>query len=490
MPEINSKITVSPVILCGGSGTRLWPLSRSSFPKQFLEISGKISLFQQAVKRVKTIVSNSFSFGELLVVTADEHRFIALEQLRKTPTILAKLILEPEPRNTAPALTLAALEADRDGKDPILVIIPADQMIKDSKTFVDAIERSIKVADSGAIVVLGINPTRPETSFGYIKRTGNAASLGEFNVEQFIEKPNLNTAKAYIASGDYSWNSGIFVVRASIWLKALSQFRPDIKAQTEQAFLNSSEDETFVRPNADLFHSIPSESIDYAVIEKCPGTEFAIKMIPLDERWSDLGSWDAVWNEAEKDNYENMINGDVLAFKTSHSLIHSSHRLVSVVGLNNTAVIETADAILVADLNHSQYIKEIVSKLTAQNREEHMLHRKVFRPWGWYDTIDVGEHFKVKRIQVNPGASLSLQKHYKRTEHWVVVKGVAEIVCGDKKIILKENESTYIPLGEKHRLSNPFGEALEIIEVQSGSYLGEDDIVRLEDGYGRNKSEG
>ena len=481
-----SQLQVTPVILCGGSGTRLWPLSRAGFPKQFLVLSGKTSLFQQAVERVNNIASNDISVGETFVVTGEEHRFIALEQLREIPSVSAKLILEPEGKNTAPALTLAALQALKSGDDPVLVVIPADQTVQDKEAFIGALQRAVKVADSGEIVILGIKPTGPETGFGYIKQSGAVGELGDFNVAEFVEKPDLQTAQSYLDSGDYSWNGGMFVVRASIWVKALNTFRKDILASVENTFKQSTVDQYFIRPNKKLFLEIPSESIDYAVIEKCPGSQFEIRVITLDAGWNDLGAWDAVWQVGEKDQNGNLIHGDALVEASKDNLIHCSHRLVGAVGVNNLVIIETADAVMVADRSQSQFVKKIVSQLSDQARKEHLLHRKVSRPWGWYDTIDVGDRFKVKRIQVNPGASLSLQRHAKRAEHWVVVKGAAEVTCGDQVIILKENESTFIPLGEKHRLSNPSKDILEIIEVQSGDYLGEDDIVRIDDGYGRN----
>ncbi|MDA9087553.1 mannose-1-phosphate guanylyltransferase/mannose-6-phosphate isomerase [Methylophilaceae bacterium] len=477
---------MTPVILCGGSGTRLWPLSRKGFPKQFLVLSGKTSLFQQAVERVNGIASNDISVGETFVVTGEEHRFIALEQLREIPSVSAKLLLEPEGKNTAPALTLAALQALKNGDDPILVVTPADQTVQNTEAFIGAIQSAVKVADSGAIAILGIKPTGPETGFGYIKQSGAASNLGDFNVAKFVEKPDLETARAYLDSGDYSWNGGMFVVRASVWIKALNTFRKDILTSTENAFNQSTLDQYFIRPNDQLFLEIPSESVDYAVIDKCPGSEFEIRVIPLNAGWNDLGTWDAVWQVGEKDQNGNLIQGDALVEASENNLIHSRHRLVSAIGVNNLVIIETADAVMVADRSQSQFVKKIVSQLSDQAREEHMLHRKVSRPWGWYDTIDLGDRFKVKRIQVNPGASLSLQIHAKRAEHWVVVKGTAEVTCGDQVITLKENESTFIPLGEKHRLSNPSADILEIIEVQSGAYLGEDDIVRIDDGYGRN----
>jgi mannose-1-phosphate guanylyltransferase/mannose-6-phosphate isomerase len=478
-------INVTPVILCGGSGTRLWPLSRAGFPKQFLALSGTTSLFQQAVERVNGIASADISVGETLVVTGEEHRFIALEQLREMSSVSAKLLLEPEGKNTAPALTLAALQVLKDGGDPVLVVTPADQTVKNTQAFTKAMQSAIKVANADSIVILGIKPTGPETGFGYIKQAGDAGGFGEFKVAKFVEKPDLETARVYLDSGDYSWNGGMFVVRASVWIKALNTFRSDILSATEVAFNQSNVDQQFIRPNHDLFINIPSESVDFAVIEKCPGSEFKIEVIPLDAGWNDLGAWDAVWQVGEKDQNGNLIQGDALVEASENNLIHASHRLVTAVGVNNLVIIETADAVMVADRSQSQHVKKIVSQLSDQAREEHMLHRKVSRPWGWFDTIDVGEKFKVKRIQVKPGASLSLQKHERRAEHWVVIKGVAEITNGDQVFILTENQSTYIPVGQIHRLNNPGGTVLEIIEVQSGSYLGEDDIFRVEDTYGR-----
>jgi mannose-1-phosphate guanylyltransferase/mannose-6-phosphate isomerase len=480
-----TPIQVRPVVLCGGSGTRLWPLSRAGFPKQFLVLSGTASLFQQAVERLNNIASDDIAVGEILVVTGEEHRFIALEQLREMRLDSTTLLLEPEAKNTAPALTLASLQALKNGNDPVLVVTPADQTISDTEAFFGAIHGAINLANAGSIVILGIKPTGPETGFGYIKQSGTVGSFGDFNVVKFVEKPDLQTAESYIESGEYSWNGGMFVVRASVWIKALSKFRKDILSATEMAFLQSNVDQQFLRPHHDLFTNIPSVSIDYAVIEKCPGSEFEIKVIPLDAGWNDLGAWDAVWQVGEKDKNGNLIRGDVLVEASENNLIHATHRLVSAIGVNNLVIIETADALMVADRGKSQHVKKIVSRLSDQAREECLLHRKVSRPWGWYDTIDLGDNFKVKRIQVKPGASLSLQKHQHRAEHWVVIKGVAEITNGDKAFKLTENQSTYIPVGQVHRLSNSGDTILEIIEVQSGSYLSEDDILRVEDTYGR-----
>ncbi|RJG02048.1 mannose-1-phosphate guanylyltransferase/mannose-6-phosphate isomerase [Noviherbaspirillum sedimenti] len=476
---------ITPIILCGGSGTRLWPLSRAGFPKQFLVLSGTNSLFQQAIERVNGLAGSDIKVGETLVVTNEEHRFLALDQLRELKSVDARLLLEPVGRNTAPALTLAALQATANGEDPILVVTPADQTVIDSQAFTAALQDSVRTAASGAIVILGITPDRPETGYGYIKHKSEPGQHGEHAVVQFVEKPDLVTAQGYVDSGEYAWNSGIFVLKASVWLKALRHFCPDIAAATEKAWEGKAADTAFVRPDKTMFAQIPGESIDYAVMEQCPGSAFPIRMVSLAAGWNDLGAWDAVWNVSPKDGAGNTHLGDVLATDSRNTLVHATSRLVSLVGVDNLVVIETPDAVLVADKSRCQDVKHIVTELNQQQREEHTLHRKVHRPWGWYDSIDEAERFKVKRIQVKPQASLSLQMHYHRAEHWIVVKGTAEITCGDKTIVLSENQSTYIPLGETHRLSNPGTIPLEIIEVQSGSYLGEDDIVRFSDTYGR-----
>jgi mannose-1-phosphate guanylyltransferase/mannose-6-phosphate isomerase len=477
--------TIVPVILCGGSGTRLWPLSRSGFPKQFLVLSGTQSLFQQAILRVNGLVADDIQHGDTLIVTNEEHRFLALDQLRELTELSATLLLEPCGRNTAPALTLAALQATEQGADPILVVTPADQTVQDSAAFTTALQQAIRAAANDAIVILGITPTSPETGYGYIQRQGAEAEQGEYRVAQFAEKPSQDTALAYLASGDYSWNSGMFVLRASVWLKALAHFRSDIATATQTAWAAKTIDSPFIRPDKLLFSAIPSESIDFAVMEHCPASVFPISMVPLDAGWNDLGAWDAVWQLGPSDAQGNVSHGDTLLIDSTDCLVHASTRLVSTVGVDNLVVIETADAVLVVDKTRSQDVKKIVTLLNEQHREEHNLHRKVNRPWGWYNGIDDDQRFKVKRIQVKPGASLSLQKHYHRAEHWIVVKGTAEVTCDNKTFLVTENQSTYIPLGHAHRLANPGKIPLEIIEVQSGSYLGEDDIVRYEDTYKR-----
>ena len=482
-----SAINITPVILCGGSGTRLWPLSRSAFPKQFLVLSGKTTLFQQAVVRLQHLQSEHIKLNNTLIVTNEEHRFLVLDQLREIKDVKAQLLLEPIGRNTAPALTLAAMQAMEDHEDPVLVVTPSDQTVQDQADFTKSLHDAIESASTGSIVVLGIKPSKADTGFGYIRQDKIKDEHQSYKVIQFTEKPDADTAEKYIKSGEYFWNGGMFVLRASVWLKAIQYFSLDIYEATLKAFNQKTTDDLFIRPDENLFKTIPTNSIDYAVIEKCPSSNFEIRMVELNAGWNDLGSWDAVWQVGDKDKNQNVTYGDTLLENTKNSLVYADHKLVSVAGLDNIVVIETSDAILVIDRNQSQEVKMIVNKLTTEKREEKNLHRKVSRPWGWYDSIDEGENFKVKRIQVNPGASLSLQKHAKRAEHWVVVKGIAEVICQDKKITLKENESIYIPLGHTHRLSNPGQDILEIIEVQSGSYLGEDDIERFDDSYGRLK---
>jgi mannose-1-phosphate guanylyltransferase / mannose-6-phosphate isomerase len=487
-------VSVTPVILCGGSGTRLWPLSRTGFPKQFLCLTGKESLFQQAAQRLANLGGNGqLQVTAALIVTGEEHRFIALEQLREIGIDNACALLEPCGRNTAPALTFAALAAIEQGSDPVLVVTPADQTVADAKAFTNAMHSAINSAAHGAIVILGVEPDAPETGYGYVQTNpssrGVESPVAIHTVERFVEKPNEATAKQYLSEGNYFWNAGMFVLKASVWLKALEQFRPDIAATTRAAWAKRTTDNSanasFIRPGKAEFEAIPSESIDYAVMEKSPGSEFEIKMVPLKAGWNDLGAWDAVWKVLPKDDQGNAHIGDVLTTQSRNTLVHASSRLVSLVGVENLIVIETPDAVMVADKTRSQEVKAIVQSLAKQEREEHALHRKVHRPWGWYDSIDEGGRFKVKRIGVKPGAAISLQMHHHRAEHWVVVKGTAEVICGGKTLTLTENQSTYIPLGEVHRLKNPGTIELEIIEVQSGGYLSEDDIVRLEDHYGR-----
>mgnify|MGYP003692594197 CR=1 FL=1 len=465
----------------------MWPLSRTGFPKQFLCLTGDDSLFQQAAKRLTGLGNIAIEVAAPLIVTGEEHRFLAAEQLREAGITLGAALLEPEGRNTSPALTLAALAAVESGADPVLVVTPADQTVVNTDAFTAAMQQAVAEAANGTIVILGVTPDKPETAYGYIQTAPSLRSEVEAIkvVNRFVEKPDAQTAQQYLSEGNYFWNAGIFVLKASTWLKALGQFRPDILRATKAAWDKRSVDNTFIRPGKAEFTDVPAESVDYAVMEHCPGSVFPIHMVPLNADWSDLGAWDAVWSVLPKDAQGNAHVGDVLVTDTCNTLVQATNRLVALVGVQNLVVVETPDAVLVADRSRSQDVKHIVNALQQQKREEHTLHRKVHRPWGWYDSIDEGGRFKVKRIQVKPGASLSLQKHHHRAEHWVVVSGTAEITCGDKKLLLTENQSTYIPLGEVHRLTNSGKLPLEIIEIQSGSYLGEDDIVRFEDTYGR-----
>jgi mannose-1-phosphate guanylyltransferase/mannose-6-phosphate isomerase len=474
----NATITpVWPVIMAGGSGTRLWPLSRSGFPKQFLVLSGNTSLFQQAVSRLLDLAEAGIEVGAPLVVGNEEHRFLVLDQLRELQTEPSAVLLEPVGRNTAPAVTLAALHALDSGQDPVLVVTSADQTVTDGAAFTASLRRAVRSAAEGAITILGVTPDRPETGYGYIRADGP-------RVAEFVEKPDLATAERYLATGGYYWNAGMFVLRASVWMAALERFRPDIASACRAAYAARSSDAAFVRPGKAEFAAVPSESVDYAVMEKCPGV-LDIRMEPLAAGWNDLGAWEAVWQVAPKDAQGNAGVGDAIFSDSSNSLVHATSRLVSVVGLNDVVVVETPDAVLVASREKSQDVKNVVNRLGREQRGEQALHRKVYRPWGWYDSIDQGPRDQVKRIMVKPGAALSLQMHHHRAEHWIVVTGTAEVTVGTKVILLAENQSTYIPLGETHRLRNPGKVPLEIIEVQSGSYLGEDDIVRFEDTYGR-----
>lgn len=472
------SISVQPVIMAGGSGTRLWPLSRAGFPKQFLVLAGNTSLFQQAATRLARLQGDGIAVGAPVIVGNEEHRFLVLDQLREAKVEAAAAILEPVGRNTAPAVTLAALQALESGADPVLAVISSDQTVTDDAAFTAALQRAVRAAAGGAVVILGIVPDHPETGYGYIRADGD-------KVAQFVEKPDLATAEKYLATGGYFWNAGMFVLKASAWMAALERFRPDIATACRAAWAARSTDQSFVRPGKAEFAAVPSESVDYAVMEKCPGSGIDIRMVELSAGWSDLGAWDAVWDVLPKDGAGNASVGDAIVTDSRNTLVHASSRLVAAVGLDNVVVVETPDAVLVADRERSQDVKKIVAQLGAEQRGEQALHRKVHRPWGWYDSIDNGPRHQVKRIMVKPGASLSLQMHHHRAEHWIVVSGTAEVTNGDNVIMLTENQSTYIPLGQVHRLRNPGKVPLEIIEVQSGSYLGEDDIVRFEDTYGR-----
>ncbi len=472
---------IIPVILCGGAGTRLWPLSRELYPKQLLSLVGENSLLQDTANRIIAIEG----IQEPVLVCNEEHRFLVAEQLREMDVVPETIILEPEGRNTAPAVALAALQslATRQGEDSILVVLPSDHVISNHQAFGAALGVSLDLAEAGHLVTFGITPAGPETGYGYI-RAGNAIG-GGYVVDEFVEKPDLPVAESYVRDGGYYWNSGMFVFRASRYLEELQDQRPAIHKAVDAAYLNRQKDEYFTRPESRTFLCCPSDSVDYAVME---GTGSAV-MVALDAGWSDIGSWDALWKISNKDENGNTLIGDVIVEDVEGSYIRSEHKLVSVVGLQDLVVVETADAVLVAHQKRSQEVRKVVESLQSSEREEQITHRKVYRPWGHYENLDSGHRFQVKRICVKPGASLSLQKHHHRAEHWTVVCGTARVTRDEEIFEISENESTFIPLGAKHRLENPGRVPLEIIEVQSGHYLGEDDIVRFEDSYGRSHSD-
>ena len=477
---------IKSVILSGGSGTRLWPASRENHPKQLLPLTSERSLLQETAVRL-----DGFAGGEVdhrpLVVTNEEYRFIIAEQLRQIGVRSPQIVLEPFGRNTAPALTLAALAAQEEG-DPVLLVMPADHVITDLAAFQQAIAQGGSLAADGMLVTFGIVPDRPETGYGYI-RAGEAVGGGR-ELAEFVEKPDLDTARRYLDSGGYFWNSGIFMMKASVWLRAIERFRPDMAKACKAAYGGRKPDADFIRMDQGAFEGCPSDSIDYAVMEHLAGTPELGKgvVVPMSAGWSDVGAWDALWAVSGKDEAGNASRGEVLFEGCRNTLVHSNDRLVAAVGCEDMIVVETPDAVMVAHKDRTQDVKKVVARLKAEGRSLTQSHRKVYRPWGWYDSIDEGERFQVKRIVVNPGAKLSLQMHHHRAEHWIVVKGTAEVTNGERVFLLAENESTYIPLGHTHRLANPGKVPLEIIEVQSGSYLGEDDIVRFEDTYGRSSS--
>ncbi|NOX92234.1 MAG: mannose-1-phosphate guanylyltransferase/mannose-6-phosphate isomerase [Gammaproteobacteria bacterium] len=479
---------IQPVILSGGAGTRLWPLSREQYPKQLLAFQGKSTLLQQTVQRLDGLSTLVGQVAEPMIVCNEQHRFLVAEQLRAIGHESAAILLEPEGRNTAPALTVAALASLGKGNDPVLLVMPADHVIADSGAYHAVVKTAAELANDGALVTFGIVPATPETGFGYIRKGSPINATRSCRLDAFVEKPDADTARAYVESGEYLWNSGMFVMRASVWIEQLTQFQPQMVDACRQALELADEDLDFCRLDADAFRACPSDSIDYAVMERlgasADGETLAV-VVPLDVGWSDLGAWSAIWEVGESCADGNVNKGDVLSHNCSNSLFHSEHRLVAGVGLKDILVVETADAVMVAHKDHAQDVKKIVEQLRAGGRSERLVHRQVYRPWGSYEGIDAGERFQVKRIVVNSGAALSLQMHHHRAEHWIVVRGTAKVTCGDNEFLLSENQSTYIPIGEKHRLENPGTMPLEIIEVQSGSYLGEDDIVRFEDRYGR-----
>lgn len=475
---------IQPVILSGGSGTRLWPLSREQYPKQLLSLTGEDSLLQATLRRSSDIPEIEVTHP--IVVCNEAYRFVIAEQLRQIG-LDGSIILEPVGRNTAPALTLAALEAARNGEDPILLVMPADHVILEIDAFHQAIKLGALQAAQGHIVTFGIVPDRAETGYGYI-HFAKSATPEVHAIKQFVEKPDHETATQYVQSGEYLWNSGLFMLKASVWLKSLQACRQDIFDCTKQAWEASKSDGDFIRVDKTHFAASPSDSIDYAVMEKVAQGQTSLPagiVIPLQAGWSDVGAWDSFWKVLPQDADGNAQRGDVILDQCANTLALSSDRLLACVGVENIIVVETPDAVLVIDKNKTQDVKKVVDTLKLQARVEAKSHRKVHRPWGWYDSIDMGERFQVKRIVVKPGASLSLQMHHHRAEHWIVVTGTAQVTRGEEVYLVSENQSTYIPLGVTHMLANPGKLPLEMIEVQSGAYLGEDDIVRFNDSYGR-----
>ncbi len=467
---------LQPVIMAGGNGSRLWPLSRQLNPKQFLRLADdQLSMLQATIQRLEGLETLTPK-----LICNEQHRFLAAEQLRQLGVEGASIILEPIGRNTAPAIALAALTAVETSSDPVLLILAADHLISNQQAFQSSVLKALPLAQSGKLVTFGIVPTQPETGYGYIEKGDPLMDAG-FYVNQFVEKPDLTTAKNYLASGNYFWNSGMFMFRARRYLDELALHQPAILEACRRALAGGSSDMDFIRVDAEAFGACPDDSIDYAVMEKTADAA----MVPLDAGWSDIGSWSALWEVSEKDPQGNAVKGDVLLDSTSGSYVHADSRLVATVGVADLVVVETKDAVLVTHKSCVQDVKKIVEHLKNNVRQEHMNHREVYRPWGVYDSIDNGHRYQVKRITVKPGAKLSVQMHHHRAEHWIVVSGTASVTNGDKTYLVTENQSTYIPIGQVHSLENPGVIDLELIEVQSGSYLGEDDIVRFQDIYGR-----
>ncbi|NOH34618.1 mannose-1-phosphate guanylyltransferase/mannose-6-phosphate isomerase [Vibrio chagasii] len=482
---------ILPVILAGGSGSRLWPLSRELYPKQFLNIAGEQSMLQQTLIRLQGLEANLINAkcAAPFIICNEEHRFIAAEQARSANIVHSGILLEPVGRNTAPAIALAALQAlnhtsgnQQSESDPILLVLAADHHIAKTAEFQQTVARGVEYAKQGKLVTFGITPNAPETGYGYIKQ-GEPLSHHAFAIECFVEKPDLATAEQYIRSGQFLWNSGMFMFKASRYLEELAKHHPQILEACRRSLEKQNIDLDFIRIDAEAFQNSPSDSIDYAVMEKTSDAA----VIPMDVGWNDIGSWSAIWDVSDKDEYNNVIEGDVLTVDSQYNYIHAENKLVATVGVENLIIVETKDAILVANKDKVQGVKSIVSQLNQADRTEHVHHREVFRPWGKYDVIDLGKRDKVKRITVKPGHKLSLQMHHHRAEHWVVVAGVAKVTNDEKTYLVEEDQSTYIPLGHIHSLENPGDAPLEMIEVQTGSHLSEDDIIRYQDSYGRSK---
>lgn len=474
--------TIKPVILSGGSGTRLWPLSRQLYPKQLLPLVGDKTLLQDTIIRLENFPNVSET---VTVICNDDHRFLVAEQLREIKVKADALLLEPVGRNTAPALTLAAIANREAGCDDILLVMPSDHVIQDTKSFQQILTEGSKLAAQDMLVTFGIVPTKAETGYGYIKQ-GESIDGESFIIDQFVEKPDAASAQKYLDSGEFLWNSGMFMMKSSIWLQQIEQYAPAILAACEKAYRLGKKELDFYRIDDDAFTACPSDSIDYAVAEKMvsdSNTKAAV--VRLNAGWSDVGAWSELWNIGDKDEFGNVSHGDVVTINSENSMFHSQQRLIAGVGLKDTVVIETADAILVAHRDQVQDVKQVVEWIKSEGRDEHLAHRCVYRPWGHYDSLDRGERYQVKRIFVDPGEILSLQMHHHRAEHWIVVSGTAKVTRGEETFFVTENQSTYIPIGTQHRLENTGSIPLEMIEVQSGSYLGEDDIVRFEDIYGR-----
>ncbi|HGL4533679.1 mannose-1-phosphate guanyltransferase [Enterobacter roggenkampii] len=474
-------MSLFPVVMAGGSGSRLWPLSRVLYPKQFLCLEGELTMLQATINRLQGIECES-----PVVICNEQHRFIVAEQLRQMNKLTENIILEPVGRNTAPAIALAALAAVRAQNEgnALMLVLAADHVIQDEEAFRNSVRKALPYAENGKLVTFGIVPQKPETGYGYIRRgvpCDGVQHADAFEVEQFVEKPNLETAETYVACGEYYWNSGMFLFRADRYLEELKKYRPDILEACEKAMSAVDPDLNFIRVDEDAFRACPDESIDYAVMEQ---TSDAV-VVPMDAGWSDVGSWSSLWDISHKTAEGNVVTGDVLSCNTENSFLYSESGLLTTVGVKNLVVVQTKDAVLIADRNAVQDVKKIVESIKADGRHEHHTHREVYRPWGKYDSIDTGSRYQVKRLTVKPGEGISLQMHHHRAEHWIVVAGTAQVTINEQTKLLGENESIYIPVGATHCLENPGKIPLELIEVRSGSYLGEDDIVRFADRYGR-----